>query len=153
MFVLRTAPLARRAIFPATRISTALGKEIVKHNSFSFYSPTYLTLLARRAYSARHEETYEEFNARYTAVFESVEDLFELQRNLNNCFAYDLTPSVETVAAALRACRRVDDFATAVRVLEAVKEKTNAQQYAAYLEALKPVKEELSIPTKEELGL
>ncbi|RKP09432.1 cytochrome c oxidase subunit VA-domain-containing protein [Thamnocephalis sphaerospora] len=108
---------------------------------------------ARRAYSAQTEESYEDFNRRYTAAFESVDDLFELQRNLNNCFAYDMTPSVETVTAALHACRRVDDFATAVRVFEAVKEKTNAQQYGEYMAALKPVKEELSIPTKEELGL
>lgn len=41
-----------------------------------------------------------------------------LQRNLNNAFAYDLVPSVSVVAAALKAARRVNDFATAVRVFE-----------------------------------
>lgn len=41
-----------------------------------------------------------------------------LQRNLNNAFAYDLVPSPTVVAAALRAARRVNDFATAVRIFE-----------------------------------
>jgi hypothetical protein len=42
----------------------------------------------------------------------------ELQRNLNNCFAYDLVPSPSVVIAALRAARRVNDFPSAVRVFE-----------------------------------
>lgn len=40
------------------------------------------------------------------------------QRNLNNAFAYDLVPSPTVVAAALKAARRVNDFATAVRIFE-----------------------------------
>ena len=41
-----------------------------------------------------------------------------LQRNLNNCFAYDLVPSPAVITAALRAARRVNDFPSAVRVFE-----------------------------------
>jgi cytochrome c oxidase subunit 5a len=40
------------------------------------------------------------------------------QRNLNNCFAYDLVPSPSVITAALRAARRVNDFPSAVRVFE-----------------------------------
>ena len=40
------------------------------------------------------------------------------QRNLNNAFAYDLVPSPSVLAAALKAARRVNDFATAVRIFE-----------------------------------
>lgn len=40
------------------------------------------------------------------------------QRNLNNAFAYDLVPSPQVVAAALKAARRVNDFATAIRIFE-----------------------------------
>ena len=43
---------------------------------------------------------------------------FLIQRNLNNCFAYDLVPSVEVLTAALKAARRVNDYPTAVRVFE-----------------------------------
>jgi len=47
-----------------------------------------------------------------------VQDVFELQRNLNNAFAYDLVPSPSVITAALRAARRVNDFPTAVRIFE-----------------------------------
>lgn len=40
------------------------------------------------------------------------------QRNLNNCFAYDLVPSPSVITAAVRAARRVNDFPSAVRVFE-----------------------------------
>ena len=40
------------------------------------------------------------------------------QRNLNNCFAYDLVPSPSVITAALQAARRVNDFPSAVRVFE-----------------------------------
>lgn len=55
---------------------------------------------------------------RYEKEFEQVQDVFELQRNLNNAFAYDLVPSPSVIIAALRAARRVNDFPTAVRVFE-----------------------------------
>lgn len=55
---------------------------------------------------------------RYEKEFESVQDVFELQRNLNNAFAYDLVPSPTVITAALRAARRVNDFPTAVRIFE-----------------------------------
>ena len=55
---------------------------------------------------------------RYEKEFDQVQDVFELQRNLNNAFAYDLVPSVSVITAALRAARRVNDYPTAVRVFE-----------------------------------
>lgn len=90
------------------------------------------------------EESYEAFNARYASFFGSVTDLFELQRGLNNAFAYDLVPSVEVIENALRAARKVNDYATAVRILEGVKAKVeNKGQYEQYLAALKPIIDEL----------
>lgn len=47
--------------------------------------------------------------------------LLPAKRNLNNCFAYDLVPSVEVLTAALKAARRVNDFPTAVRVFEGMR--------------------------------
>lgn len=97
-------------------------------------------------FSSHGQETFESFTARYTSFFQSAEDLFEVQRGLNNCFAHDLVPAPEVIEAAVRAARRVDDYATAVRVFEGIKEKVeNPQQYAAYLEELKPVREELGL--------
>ncbi|KAJ2233739.1 Cytochrome c oxidase subunit 6 [Coemansia sp. RSA 1286] len=112
------------------------------------------SLVARRFYSEQPEETYEQFTNRYVKFFENVDDQFELQRGLNNCFAYDLVPDVAICEAALRAARRIDDFATASRVFEALKIKVDKpSQYEDYLKALKPVKDELGVQTKEELGI
>ncbi|KAH8707444.1 Cytochrome c oxidase subunit 6, mitochondrial [Beauveria bassiana] len=84
--------------------------------------------------------------------FDGVQDVFELQRNLNNAFAYDLVPSPSVVAAALKAARRVNDFATAVRIFEGIKAKVDSKgQYDQYLQELKPLREELGIPLKEDL--
>jgi cytochrome c oxidase subunit 5a len=102
-------------------------------------------LLARSSSNAaHHQETFESFTERYVTFFQSAEDLFEVQRGLNNCFAHDLVPAPVVVESALRASRRVNDYATAVRILEGIKEKVeNKTQYQAYMDELKPVREEL----------
>ena len=86
---------------------------------------------ARRNYAAHQaEESYDAFNERYLSAlvcrflcrwivvnwaradgryekfFYGANDKFEVQRGLNNVFAYDLVPSVKVCEAALRACRR-----------------------------------------------
>ncbi|QRV94793.1 cytochrome C oxidase subunit 5A, mitochondrial [Ceratobasidium sp. AG-Ba] len=108
-----------------------------------------------RAMSGSHaheNESFESFSARYEQFFAQVQDLFELQRGLNNCFAYDLVPSPAVVESALRAARRVNDYSTAVRIFEGIKAKVeNKGQYEAYLAELKGVRDELGITIKEEL--
>ncbi|KAF4953166.1 hypothetical protein FSARC_12460 [Fusarium sarcochroum] len=110
----------------------------------------FTTSMPRRSEHA--EETFEEFSARFEKEFDGVQDIFELQRNLNNAFAYDLVPAPSVIAAALKAARRVNDFGTAVRIFEGIKTKVeNKGQYEQYLEELKPLREELGVPLKEEL--
>ena len=93
---------------------------------------------------AHETESFEQFNARYAGFFQSCTDLFELQRGLNNCFAYDLVPTVEVIEAALKCARKVNDYATAVRILEGLSVKVeNKGQYQQYLDELKPLLEEL----------
>lgn len=105
---------------------------------------SFLSTTARTYASHEADESFEGFTARYVSFFDAVEDLFELQRGLNNCFSYDLVPAPEVIESALRASRRVNDFSTAVRIFDGIKEKVeNNKQYEQYLEALKPVREEL----------
>ncbi|KAF8638395.1 hypothetical protein AX17_002238 [Amanita inopinata Kibby_2008] len=108
--------------------------------------------LLTRLSSTHAQESFESFTDRYVTFFQGAEDLFEVQRGLNNCFAHDLVPAPSVIEAALRASRRVNDYATAVRVFEGIREKVeNKTQYEAYLDELKPVREELGISLKEEL--
>ncbi|KAF9579738.1 Cytochrome c oxidase subunit 6 [Lunasporangiospora selenospora] len=107
-----------------------------------------------RNYSAEHqEESFEHFSERFVKFFNECDDLFELQRGLNNAFGYDLVPPTSVIEAALKAARRVDDYSTAVRIFEGVKAKTGSDAlYKQYLDELAPLKAELGIETKEELG-
>jgi cytochrome c oxidase subunit 5a len=105
-----------------------------------------LSPLLIRPSSSHAQESFESFTERYVTFFQNAEDLFEVQRGLNNCFAHDLVPAPSVIEAALRASRRVNDYATAVRIFEGIKEKVeNKSQYQAYLEELKPVRDELGM--------
>ncbi|KAM9880182.1 Cytochrome c oxidase subunit 6, mitochondrial [Verticillium dahliae] len=140
------SPSSRRSIGQADDCTVAfsllrlLGKG-------AFFSPSMPPADHRDSPSADHFST-----ARFEKEFDAVNDVFELQRNLNNAFAYDLVPSPTVVAAALKAARRVNDFATAVRVFEGVKAKVeNKGQYEQYLAELKPLREELGLSLKEDI--
>ncbi|KAH6570696.1 hypothetical protein BASA62_004206 [Batrachochytrium salamandrivorans] len=91
--------------------------------------------------------------AQWMKHFTNLEDDFELERGLNHIFAADWVPSVELIAEALKASRRLNTFPTAVRVLEGLEEKAyKAEQYQAYLRELKPLLEDLGIPERKDLG-
>ncbi|KAL4959807.1 cytochrome c oxidase subunit VI [Aspergillus stella-maris] len=139
----RPTGLFRATQLPRARVQTPAGLALGR--------PAFSTSMKLR--SGQHDdETYEQFSARFEKEFDGVQDVFELQRNLNNCFAYDLVPSVEVLTAALRAARRVNDFPTAVRVFEGIKAKVeNPDQYKQYLEALESLRQELGVPLREEL--
>lgn len=97
--------------------------------------------------------TPQEFTSKWTAFFQEAEDLFEVQRGLNNCFGYDIVPPAPVVEAALKAARRMNDFATAERILCGIRDKVETpKQYKQYLEYFKPLMDELGVVAPEELG-
>ncbi|KAF9305586.1 Cytochrome c oxidase subunit 6 [Mortierella antarctica] len=108
-----------------------------------------------RNYSSEHqEESFEHFTERFVKFFDNVDDLFELQRGLNNAFGYDLVPSPSVIEAALKAARRVNDYPTAVRIFEGLKVKAGSEAlYKQYMDELAPLKAQLGVETKEELGV
>uniref|UniRef100_A0AAZ3NXT4 Cytochrome c oxidase subunit 5A, mitochondrial n=1 Tax=Oncorhynchus tshawytscha TaxID=74940 RepID=A0AAZ3NXT4_ONCTS len=79
--------------------------------------------LAQRCYShGGKQETDEEFDARWVNYFNKADiDAWELRKGMNTLIGYDLVPEPKILDAALRACRGLDDLASAIRILEAVK--------------------------------
>ncbi|KAK1789804.1 hypothetical protein P4O66_015684 [Electrophorus voltai] len=78
--------------------------------------------LGSRCYSHGSQETDEEFDARWITYFNKPDiDAWELRKGMNTLIGYDLVPEPKILEAALRACRRLNDLASAVRILEAVK--------------------------------
>ncbi|TRY90915.1 hypothetical protein DNTS_024689, partial [Danionella cerebrum] len=102
------------------------------------------------------EETDEEFDARWVTYFSNPDlDAWELRKGMNTLIGYDLVPEPKILDAVLRACRRLDDLASAIRVLEAVKDKSGPRKdiYPYLLQELRPTLDELGISTPEELGM
>lgn len=67
----------------------------------------------------------------------------------------DLVPEPKIICAALRACRRLNDYALTTRFLESVKDKCGDQVdkiYPYILQEITPTLQELGISTPEELG-
>ncbi|XP_067390744.1 cytochrome c oxidase subunit 5A, mitochondrial [Emydura macquarii macquarii] len=118
--------------------------------------PPAAAVLPARCYSHGTQESDEEFDARWVTYFNKPDiDDWELRKGINTLVSYDLVPEPKIVDAALRACRRLNDFATAVRILEAVKDKAGPHKeiYPYVIQELRPTLDELGISTPEELGL
>ncbi|KAK0144182.1 Cytochrome c oxidase subunit 5A, mitochondrial [Merluccius polli] len=111
---------------------------------------------AARCYSHGKQETDEEFDARWVTYFNKPDiDAWELRKGMNTLIGYDLVPEPKILSAALRACRRLDDLASAIRILEAAKDKSGPHKdiYPYLIQELQPTLDELGIPTPEELGI
>ncbi|XP_065673037.1 cytochrome c oxidase subunit 5A, mitochondrial-like [Hydra vulgaris] len=106
--------------------------------------------------SSSHHESDEAFDARWETYFQRPSlDGWELRRGMNNLYGYDLVPEPKIIIAALKACRRLDDFAMSVRILEMVREKAAGdKEIISFINnQLKGTLDELGISTPEELSL
>ncbi|XP_045774407.1 cytochrome c oxidase subunit 5A, mitochondrial [Maniola jurtina] len=102
------------------------------------------------------QESSEEFDARYEAFFNRRDiDGWEIRKGMNDLCGMDLVPDPKIICAAMQACRRVNDYALAVRFIEACKEKCGNRVNEIYpyiIQEIKPTLTELGIDTPEELG-
>uniref|UniRef100_A0A2K6JV67 Cytochrome c oxidase subunit 5A, mitochondrial n=1 Tax=Rhinopithecus bieti TaxID=61621 RepID=A0A2K6JV67_RHIBE len=100
---------------------------------------------------------YEEFDARWVTYFNKPDtDAWEWRKGMNNTLvSYDLVPEPKIIDVALWACRRLNDFASAVRILEGVEDKAGPHKeiYPYVIQELRSTLNELRISTPEELGL
>lgn len=101
-------------------------------------------------------ETDEEFDAKYVNFFNRPNiDCWEIRKAMNDLAGLDLIPEPTIICAALRACRRLNDFALAIRFLESIKDKCGPKVKVIYpyiIQEIRPTLDELGINTPEELG-
>lgn len=74
---------------------------------------------------------------------------------MNDLLGLDFVPEPPMIVAVLNACRRVNDYAIAVRFLEGVKDKCGGRVLEIYpwiIQEITPMLCELGIDTPEELG-
>ncbi|XP_062558902.1 cytochrome c oxidase subunit 5A, mitochondrial-like [Armigeres subalbatus] len=102
------------------------------------------------------EESDAEFDARFEAYFNRPDiDHWEARKAMNDLLGMDLVPDPKVVISALKACRRLNDYALAIRFLEAVKDRCGDKEKEVYpyvLQEIKPTLCDLGIDTIEELG-
>ncbi|XP_077295318.1 cytochrome c oxidase subunit 5A [Arctopsyche grandis] len=107
-------------------------------------------------HSSASTETDEELDARYIAYFNRTDiDGWEVRKAMTDILRMDLVPEPIVAAAALKACRRVNDYALTTRFLEAIHTKCGNRANEIYpyiIQELRPTLTELGISTPEELG-
>lgn len=102
------------------------------------------------------DESDEEFDSRYVAYFNRKDiDGWEVRKAINDLQGMDLVPEPKIIIAALGACRRLNDYALCVRLLEGVKVKCGShvnEIYPYIIQEIRPTLNELGISTPEDLG-
>jgi len=109
-----------------------------------------------RLQSSKQQESDEDFDNRYINYFNRPDiDGWEIRQGMTNIHAQDMVPEPPIIIAALHACRRVNDYALAVRILEAQRDKCAKHQAVIWpyiVQEIKPTLEELGILLPEEMG-
>lgn len=115
-----------------------------------------LAAVAAVRHSSHSTETDAEFDARYEAYFNRPDiDGWEARKAMNELLGMDLIPEPKIISAGLKACRRLNDYALAIRWLEGCKDKCGdkvKEIYPYLLQEIRPTLTELGVETPEELG-
>ena len=114
------------------------------------------SVVATRWSSSKPKESDEAFDARWEAYFNREDiDSWEVRKGMNELYGHDLVPEPKIISAALKACRRIDDFAMSVRILEMVRDKAcgDKEIYNYVLQQCRGTIDELGASTPEELGI
>ncbi|XP_034938432.1 cytochrome c oxidase subunit 5A, mitochondrial [Chelonus insularis] len=119
-------------------------------------TPRVATVGVQARNSSHKEETDEEFDARFENYFNRPNiDHWEIRKAMGDLAASDLVPEPRIIIAALKACRRLNDYALAVRFLEVVRYKGGEHAKVIWpyvIQEIKPTLDELGILTPEEMG-
>lgn len=82
-------------------------------------------------------------------------DRYELRRGINIYYMFDAVPEPTVLKAIMFGCRRLNEFALTIRMLEAVKTKVpkDPEVYNWIMQEIQPTLDELGIVGPEALGL
>lgn len=100
-------------------------------------------------HGAKFDSSYEQFFGR------SDIDGWQVRKGMNDLLGMDLIPDPKIIISALHACRRINDYALAIRWLEGCRDKCGSEKASIYpwlLQEIRPTLNELGILTPEEMG-
>lgn len=115
-----------------------------------------LSAVGAMRHSSHSTESDAEFDARYVAYFNRKDiDGWECRKAMNDLIGMDLVPEPAIIIAGLEACRRLNDYALALRWIEAVKNSCGPhvnEIYPYLLQEIRPTLMKLGVETPEEIG-
>lgn len=82
-------------------------------------------------------------------------DGWQVRKGINDLQGYDTFPEPKIIAAALEACRRINDHSLGVRYLEALRWKAGTDAKVIYpwlIQEIRPTLDKLGMSTPEDLG-
>lgn len=79
---------------------------------------------------------------------------YEIRAVMNEIQGMDFIPGPPTLDAFMHACRRNNDYALAIRILEGVRFKCNQDEklFGSLIQAIRPTLDELGILSLEQMG-
>ena len=115
-----------------------------------------LAVASIRQSSSLNVMTDEEYDDAYVKYLNRTDiDGWDIRRVINRMQGEDLVPEPKIIIAALHACRRVSDYALAVRYLEAIHNKCGkrAKEIWPYIiQEIQPTLTELGVSTPADMG-
>lgn len=140
--------------------SAAIKKNIVPVFTVAVRNKTshekVLACIAKNEHFYEEDEYNEEYEKKWIEYFDREDiDPWELRRGMQELHDHDNIPEPTIIISALKACRRLNDYAMAIRYLESVKFKCGPYVKKIYpwlIQEITPTLEELGIETPEQMG-
>jgi len=137
-------------------LTRSLGQTCAVVSRVPTVQRSFTVLSSNRLLSDKKQETDAEFDLRQIAYLKRDDiDGWEIRKAMTDLHGEDLVPEPAIIIEALRACRRVNDLALAIRYLEAIRDKTSIHMDTIWpylVQEIKPTCEELGVPIPEEIG-
>lgn len=118
--------------------------------------PPPASMLPPRRHSHGEPDIYaDQFDQTYVQLFDNADiDGWMARKAMNDLLGMDMVPEPTIVAAGLRAARKCNDYALAVRWLEGCRLKCGNEKaiYRWLMQEIRPTLDELGVSTVEEMG-
>ncbi|KAF5404744.1 Cytochrome c oxidase polypeptide [Paragonimus heterotremus] len=140
------------------RLLRVASRAVLVNSSRCTNFPVALVPIAQHSTNPKYfnaVEPYEEFRSRFLDAFnDKTLDGWWLRTWMQKLNLEDAIPPPEVVSSALRACRRLNDVALAIRFLEAVRLKCKvvSGSWEWLQKEIQPTMTELGIPSISQLG-
>lgn len=120
------------------------------------YANNHRLLLVRHSHPGEPDIFGDHFDEHYVQVFtDPAIDHWHVRKAMNDLLGMDMVPEPTVVAAGLRACRTVNDYALSIRWLEGVRNKCGDKRATIFpwlMQEVQPTMNELGLVSLEDLG-